>query len=866
MIHSNTVLFHAARDLSGLKMYAGFLKENFFEQAAEGYLQLLESVKVPLLEHFAGLGRDEYNKLIRDSFLLMLNQLAEGKGFDGAKVNIDLWKNNQFPGVPRHLVQVTDFVKVYSIRKQLLIKMMHLYSTDAAVLTEICTDLEMLYIDIQEYAFNAYVEVQKQLIQEQKNFSDSLIDTNQSCIFAYDKEFCITAWNRSIANEFGISREEALGRPVLDVLPSFKKFEPYFLKVLKGGPLSQLNLELEHRRGICEMHINPQYNAEGALLGAAVNLHEISHLKEIEQKLKEYQEELEVSNEELKEGQQQLEELNEELSLHVTNLVATGEALEENRRFIQSIADATPDVIMVADLKEAKPVYINRTIFTLLGYSYDEAAQLGEQNAWARVHKEDTDLKAAFFDVLKAAKDKEVHELRLRLWHKHGFWSTLLIRASVFRRAIDGTVAEVIALVQDMSAQVQAEQELLQKNDELARAYKELKEKEESLRELNARLEVKVKERTQALEESAIRAQDSEKQLRLIANALPALVSYIDKGLQYRFVNKAYQDWFGIDAETIIGEHIEDVIGRKAFQSLQPHINKALAGLSNQYEGEVMYKLRGTRYVNVQYIPDFDNDGQVKGYIALVLDMSENIKARRELADKNKQLTKINIDLDNFIYTASHDLKSPIANLEGLIAALNKKLVSKVDTTEDTLLEMIKSSVDKFKKTINDLTDITKAQKAVNEQTDFILFTDIMQDVLSDVEPLIAEADASIKVDFKVPGVKYARKNLRSILYNLVGNAIKYRSPDRKAEVTISSRPANGYILLTVQDNGLGIDPGQQHKLFTMFKRLHSHVEGTGIGLYIIKRIIDNNGGFIELDSQPGIGSTFSVYFKWEED
>ncbi len=990
---NNNVLYTANKDVSGLKAYSLFLRDNFFQQASEEYIKLLELEKVPLLQHFAGLAREEYTTMLRDSLLLMLNQLCEGKAFDGARANIDLWKNNQYPGVPRHLVQVTDFVKVYSVRKQLLIQMLPLFSKETKVFTTIFTELEKLYIDIQEYAFGAYVEVQKALLQEQKDFGDSLIDTSPSCLLAFDKNLSITAWNKSFTEEFRILKEQALSKHILEVLPFLKQYKPLLLKALQGVSSTQINVPLLHRKGICEMHITPQFNAAGALLGGVLTLQDVSHLKEVEQKLKEYQEELEVSNEELKEGQQQLEEINEELNTQVNNLVLSQKALEESenkyrlladnssdlisilnlegcfmyvspscknllgytvdeltgtdvyelyhpddrervrslhqqlmvsrdtqvvqfrlrnkqeeylwfesthkalpdpvtgtvsrvqvasrnitankqvemglvesQRFIQRIAEATPDVIFVLNLKTQETIYSNRSVFTLLGYSATEVSLIDDAFCTQKLHKDDVALKERFLSNLAAATHNKVYELRLRMWHKHGFWSTFLIRASVFRRSINGEVAEIIGLVQDISKQVYSEQQLLQKNDELARAYKELKEKEEILRELNSKLELKVSERTRAFEESALRAQDSEKQLRLITNALPALVSYIDKDLRYRFVNLGYQEWFGIDANTIIGERVEDVIGRKAFEKLKPHILKVLSGQMDHYEGEVMYKMRGTRYINVQYIPDFDNEGQVKGYIALILDMSENIKARRELAEKNKQLTKINIDLDNFIYTASHDLKAPIANLEGLISALTKKLAAKADNTEDTLLQMIEASVDKFKKTIDDLTEITKAQKAVNEQTDFLLFEDIMQDVLVDIEPLIEEAGGVIHLDFKVPGVKYARKNLRSILYNLVSNAIKYRSPDRKVEVHISTVPVNGYILLSVQDNGLGIDPGQQHKLFTMFKRLHSHVEGTGIGLYIIKRIIDNNGGFIELDSQPDKGSIFKVYFKYEED
>jgi signal transduction histidine kinase len=95
-----------------------------------------------------------------------------------------------------------------------------------------------------------------------------------------------------------------------------------------------------------------------------------------------------------------------------------------------------------------------------------------------------------------------------------------------------------------------------------------------------------------------------------------------------------------------------------------------------------------------------------------------------------------------------------------------------------------------------------------------------------------------------------------------LSNAIKYRSPDRPPVIHLSAQKTEGYALIRVEDNGLGIDETQKAKLFTMFKRFHNHVDGTGVGLYIVKRIVENAGGRIDVESQPNKGSVFSVYLK----
>jgi two-component system, sensor histidine kinase len=109
------------------------------------------------------------------------------------------------------------------------------------------------------------------------------------------------------------------------------------------------------------------------------------------------------------------------------------------------------------------------------------------------------------------------------------------------------------------------------------------------------------------------------------------------------------------------------------------------------------------------------------------------------------------------------------------------------------------------------------------------------------------------------PTAYFSPKNLRSILYNLLSNGLKYAHPDRPPVVQIRSRCLPGRLVLTVQDNGLGLTQEQQGKLFVLFQRLHTHVEGSGVGLYMVKRIVENAGGSIEVQSQPGVGTRFTV-------
>ncbi len=236
-----------------------------------------------------------------------------------------------------------------------------------------------------------------------------------------------------------------------------------------------------------------------------------------------------------------------------------------------------------------------------------------------------------------------------------------------------------------------------------------------------------------------------------------------------------------------------------------------------------------------------------------------------ELENKNAELMRVNNDLDNFIYTASHDLKAPIANIEGLLSALFKEF-NLNDELYLKIREMTLLSINRFKNTLLDLTKVSNIQKENFDDVETVKFKELLEEVKLTIKDSIEQSHAQINDDLKIPDIKFSKKNMRSIIYNLVSNAVKYRSPERSPLINVSTSMVNDEILLSVSDNGLGINPDYQHKLFGMFKRLHDHVEGSGIGLYIVKRIVENNGGRIEVKSELNTGTTFNLYFKTNDN
>lgn len=187
-------------------------------------------------------------------------------------------------------------------------------------------------------------------------------------------------------------------------------------------------------------------------------------------------------------------------------------------------------------------------------------------------------------------------------------------------------------------------------------------------------------------------------------------------------------------------------------------------------------------------------------------------KSARELKKKNIQLENTNADLDNFIYTASHDLKAPITNIEGLVNLL-KDFENTGNPKFPMIIDMINTSILRFKETIKDLTEISKVQKDNLEDIECLKLEEVLDDALFDIKELLNKNVASVETDFSIKELRFSRKNLRSLLYNLVSNAIKYQSPQREPRVVIKCHKEQEYVILTVEDNGLGIPENKTDKI-----------------------------------------------------
>jgi two-component system CheB/CheR fusion protein len=225
----------------------------------------------------------------------------------------------------------------------------------------------------------------------------------------------------------------------------------------------------------------------------------------------------------------------------------------------------------------------------------------------------------------------------------------------------------------------------------------------------------------------------------------------------------------------------------------------------------------------------------------------------------NQSLLRINSDLNNFVYGASHDLNAPILNIEMVLNIMRKKIDPK-DTDVVNLSEVMNTAITNFKTVISDLgkIGIMEAELSVDNQPED--FVEVFDGIAVTLEEKIR--DSGFHTDFKERKISFSKKYLRSILLNLLTNAIKFHSPDRAPEISISTEKLKDFIRLSVKDNGMGMDKDRLEFIFNVYQRINPDIEGQGVGLYLVKKIVDASGGKIEVQSETGIGSTFNIYFK----
>lgn len=387
-----------------------------------------------------------------------------------------------------------------------------------------------------------------------------------------------------------------------------------------------------------------------------------------------------------------------------------------------------------------------------------------------------------------------------------------------------------------------------------------------------------ITERKQA--EEAV--QKNETRFRLIYEQLPLAYQSLDEAGRFLEVNPKWLSMMGYDKQEVIGRSFVEFIPKRyhAFMRERFQCFKD-AGRVRSVEFQLIRKNGALIDVELDGEIGRNPDGSFKQTHCILNDVTERRKAQQEHEQLMRKLQSKNEELQSIVYVASHDLKSPLVNISGFgtlllqhCEQLNadlpadgtdtavKQLVDE-EITED--VEFILESADKMNALIDGLLEVSRAGMVTLHLRPLDMNA-VIQAIIKNVSFKIQQMEAQITVDRLAPCMGDLEQISR-IFTNLVENALKYADPSRKPLIHISCTVGSTDNVYCVEDNGIGIDPAYHEKIFEVFHRLNPHhpMGGEGLGLTIIRRILDRHNGRIWVDSTPGKGSRFFVALPNQE-
>jgi PAS domain S-box-containing protein len=347
-------------------------------------------------------------------------------------------------------------------------------------------------------------------------------------------------------------------------------------------------------------------------------------------------------------------------------------------------------------------------------------------------------------------------------------------------------------------------------------------------------------------------------QLRLITDAVPALISYVTADGTYQFSNRAYEEWFGRSRETIDGRHLRDVLGIDAYERIRPHAEMALRGKRIQFEAEVPYRDGGTRHVRADYVPDTKADGTVAGFFALVADVTERKQVELALRDADRRK-------DEFLAILAHELRNPLAPIRTGVDLL--RVSRDKPAALDRIQPMLDRQVGYMVRLIDDLLDISRITSGrIHLQRRPTPLAELVESAVEANRSAIEAAGLELRVSVADGPcfVDVDPTRFVQVLSNVVQNAVKFTE---RGHIAIVGGPdpdaVTPSVVVTISDTGAGISATTLPRVFQLFTQgapVGRSKSGLGIGLALARRLVEMHSGTIDAASGgEGRGSTFTI-------
>ncbi len=380
------------------------------------------------------------------------------------------------------------------------------------------------------------------------------------------------------------------------------------------------------------------------------------------------------------------------------------------------------------------------------------------------------------------------------------------------------------------------------------------------------------------VEDERRRVDDSLNLFKRIIYTAKESMAFIDREYSYKALNNAFGISKGSAAE-MIDASVADLFGEEVFKgTIKPNLDRCLAGEDVNYQSWFEFPDLGSRCMDIFYYPHHDSSGSVIGVAAIMHDITESKRLEDERKHLLRQVELKNQELEQVVYATSHDLRSPMVNIQGFSKELQmslddlKGILKGLDLDKDSRggldkiieedipksFDYIHVSISKMDLQLKGLLRLSRLGREAVNIVDLDM-NRIMSNIKQVLETRTKEKGAKLDIDYLLPCMGDERQ-INQVFSNLIENSLKYLDPERPGRIRVSGRGEKDRVVYCVEDNGIGIEPKNQKMVFNLFSRIDTKgTSGEGLGLTIVKKIVYRHGGEIWVESKPGSGSRFYV-------
>lgn len=342
---------------------------------------------------------------------------------------------------------------------------------------------------------------------------------------------------------------------------------------------------------------------------------------------------------------------------------------------------------------------------------------------------------------------------------------------------------------------------------------------------------------------------------------LPTMVFVKDaKDLRLISLNRAGEELLGLPRSEVLGKTDYDLFPTEQADFFVAKDRAVLAGrCAVDIPEEPIQTAHGERWLHTRKVPLIDREGAPAYLLGLAVDITEQRRAKLELLRKTEALTRSNRDLEQFALVASHDIKEPLRRIRSYGDLLIDEHGNELSDEARGYVERMRDGAERLRALVDGLLAFSRVATQPMPRT-WVDLGALARSVVADLEGVVAERGARVEVG-ELPTVLGDVQQLRQLLQNLIGNALKFVDRARRPWVRVVGSVEGDHCTVSVRDNGIGIPAEHVDKIFDMFHRLHASQEfpGSGIGLAVCKKIVERHGGTIAVTSQLGEGTAFAV-------